>query len=69
MTPLRKGMFTARLKIQDGLSRWAESLPALFRRRRGTTPESSSAPRPEPRTEGERALHQAMGWTENAWEE
>lgn len=70
MTPLRKGMFTASLKIRDGLSQWADSLPEWFRRRRGKPSETAPASsRPEPRTEGERALYQAMGWKENAWEE
>lgn len=61
-------MFTTNLKIKDGLSRWAESLPALFRRR-PTSPEPAAVPRPEPRTEGERALYQAMGWKDSAWED
>ena len=65
-------MFTANLKIKSGFARWADSLPAFFRRK-GAEESAKPAPaanvRPEPQTEGERALYQAMGWKGNAWED
>ena len=72
VTPLRKGeMFTASLKIRDGFASWADGLGRLRRRRGGEPGDPSAVPaadRPEPKTEGERALYQAMGW-QDSWGE
>jgi hypothetical protein len=58
-------VFSIRVKLQDGAGRWTAGLLGMFRRRKGR--KEKPAPRAEPATEGERSLHQAMGWTANAW--
>ena len=60
-------MFSIRVKLQDGARRWTAGLLGLFRGRKGKREKPAPAPRGEPVTEGERSLHQAMGWTANAW--
>ncbi len=63
-------MFTASLVIKNGLEKWTAGLASMFGRR--PSPASPARPagevqvREEPRTEGERALWQAMGW-EDSW--
>lgn len=71
MTPLRKGMFTGNIKLGDGVGRWMAGLGRLVRGRSGPKPPAKpqAAGRPEPETEGEMALYQAMGWKDSAWEE
>lgn len=58
------------LNVKVGATRWMDALKALARPlRKGKASASPAASRPEPQTEGERALYQAMGWKKSAWEE
>jgi hypothetical protein len=66
-------MFTIRLIIKDGLDRWTAGLAELFRRKGKDAAEKQEGTgtqvgRHAPVSEGERALHQAMGWSDDAWE-
>lgn len=62
-------MFSASLRIKDGLGAWTEALAAKFRGDARRPAEVPATGRPEPQTEGDRSLYQAMGWTQNAWAE
>ena len=62
-------MFTANLKIRGGVDRWLSGLGRWWGRKKAPLRKGADeVARPEPKTEGEKALHQAMGWTDNAWD-
>jgi hypothetical protein len=65
------GMFTSNVKISGGVGKWLDGLGALIGKRKGKDAKTDAAAaiaRPEPTSEGQRALYQAMGWKENGWE-
>lgn len=61
-------MISIRVTMKDGMGRWANGLQALFRRKSKDVSERP-LPATEPRTEAERALYQALGLTDDAWED
>lgn len=64
-------MFTSNIKIRGGMDKWMSGLAGMIRRKRRPLRkgEPEAVTRPDPETEGQRALYQAMGWKDNAWEE
>lgn len=66
-------MFRANVKIKEGLGRWMAGLPQWLAKKRRAGQEgrplrkgeAAAVERPEPVTEGEKALWQAMGWKGN----
>lgn len=62
---MRKGMIGISVKVKDGLGRWLGGLGRVFSAKgREAALEIGRKERPEPRTEAEKALWQAMGWDE-----
>ena len=79
---MRKGLSRMKnrhslLKLTEGTRRWSHCLGSAFWVRllvrlwhpKPACPPAPSPALPEPQTEAERALYQAMGWKENGWEE
>ncbi len=65
MTPLRKGMIGISVRVKEGLGSWLGGLGRVFSAKgREAAAEIGRKERPEPRTEAEEALWQAMGWDE-----
>lgn len=64
---MRKGMLGASVKLREGLGRWMGGLGRkLAGAQREVKRELDAGARPEPKTEAESALWQAMGWDEEA---
>lgn len=60
-------MFSVNLRIKGGLAAWTTTLAKRFQGKAKKPASGEAAARAEPQTEGERSLHQAMGWSEDAW--
>jgi hypothetical protein len=59
------------MRMQHGMDRWLAGLRRMFcwKRREACQPATPEPAHGEPRSEAEKALWQAMGWSEDAWGE
>jgi len=63
-------MFTTRITNEGGMPRWIMAVARWVEKKRkgGPLRKGDGTERKEPKTEGERALYQAMGWKSDGWE-